>query len=99
MAAYEMLERMATYGISSNLVIFLTNELHQDIVSSANNVTNWVGTTWLTPIIGAYIADAHLGHYKTLIVASTIYLSVIIRKTNVFKQVQANNFSPEFVHV
>ena len=81
MAAFEIFERMASYGISSNLVIFLTNKLHQDIVTSANNVTNWVGTIWLTPIIGAYIADAHLGRYKTLIAASAVYLSVIIHKT------------------
>ncbi|KAM0949354.1 putative proton-dependent oligopeptide transporter family, MFS transporter superfamily [Dioscorea sansibarensis] len=73
--AFEIFERMASYGISSNLVTFLANKLHQDIVTSANNVTNWVGTIWLTPIIGAYIADAHLGRYKTLIAASAVYLS------------------------
>ncbi|KAJ0967518.1 hypothetical protein J5N97_024435 [Dioscorea zingiberensis] len=64
---------MAFYGISSNLIIFLTDKLHQDLVSSANNVTNWVGAIWLTPVIGAYIADAHLGRYRTFMVASVIY--------------------------
>ncbi|RZC80292.1 hypothetical protein C5167_042868 [Papaver somniferum] len=51
---------MAYYGISSNLVIYLTTKLHQGTVTSSNNVTNWVGTIWMTPILGAYIADAHL---------------------------------------
>ncbi|KAL0927289.1 hypothetical protein M5K25_001452 [Dendrobium thyrsiflorum] len=72
---YEVFERMAYYGISSNLVIYMTNKLHQGTVSSANNVTNWVGTVWITPIIGAYIADAHLGRYWTFIIASVIYFS------------------------
>ncbi|KAM0949353.1 putative proton-dependent oligopeptide transporter family, MFS transporter superfamily [Dioscorea sansibarensis] len=72
---YEVFERMAYYGISSNLVLYLTNKLHQGTVTSANNVTNWVGTVWMTPMIGAYIADAHLGRYWTFIVASIIYLS------------------------
>ncbi|KAF3457858.1 hypothetical protein FNV43_RR02518 [Rhamnella rubrinervis] len=71
---YEVFERMAYYGISSNLVLYLTNKLHQGTVSSANNVTNWVGTIWMTPILGAYVADAHLGRYWTFIVASVIYL-------------------------
>ncbi|KAF3457856.1 hypothetical protein FNV43_RR02516 [Rhamnella rubrinervis] len=71
---YEVFERMAYYGISSNLVLYLTNKLHQGTVSSANNVTNWVGTIWMTPILGAYVADAHLGRYWTFIVASIIYL-------------------------
>ncbi|KAL5226207.1 hypothetical protein ABZP36_012846 [Zizania latifolia] len=71
---YEVFERMAYYGISSNLVLYLTTKLHQGTVSSANNVTNWVGTIWMTPIVGAYIADAHLGRYRTFMAASVIYL-------------------------
>lgn len=71
---YEVFERMAYYGISSNLVIYLTKKLHQGTVSASNNVTNWVGTIWMTPILGAYVADAHLGRYWTFLIASGIYL-------------------------
>nr|CAB3494460.1 unnamed protein product [Digitaria exilis] len=67
---------MAFYGISSNLVLYLTTKLHQGVVPSANNVTNWVGTIWMTPVIGAYVADAHLGRYRTFMAASVIYLCV-----------------------
>ncbi|KAG6664645.1 hypothetical protein I3843_02G093500 [Carya illinoinensis] len=72
---YEVFERMAYYGISSNLVIYLTTKLHQGTVKSSNNVTNWVGTIWITPILGAYVADAHLGRYWTFVVSSVIYIS------------------------
>ncbi|KAJ4955543.1 hypothetical protein NE237_012326 [Protea cynaroides] len=72
---YEVFERMAYYGISSNLVLYLTRKLHQGTVTSSTNVTNWTGTIWMTPILGAYIADAHLGRYRTFIIASVIYLS------------------------
>ncbi|KAJ1694002.1 hypothetical protein LUZ63_010700 [Rhynchospora breviuscula] len=72
---YEVFERMAYYGISSNLVLYLTRKLHQGTVASSNNVTNWVGTIWMTPIIGAYVADAHLGRYWTFVIASVIYIS------------------------
>ncbi|RWR97603.1 protein NRT1/ PTR FAMILY 5.2-like protein [Cinnamomum micranthum f. kanehirae] len=72
---YEVFERMAFYGISSNLVLYLTKKLHQGTVTSANNVTNWVGTVWMMPILGAYVADAHLGRYWTFVIASCIYLS------------------------
>ena len=71
---------MAYYGISSNLVLYLTTKLHQGVVPSANNVTNWVGTIWMTPIIGAYVADAHLGRYRTFMIASVIYLCVSRRR-------------------
>ncbi|KAB2040048.1 hypothetical protein ES319_D02G053300v1 [Gossypium barbadense] len=72
---YEVFERMAYYGISSNLVLYLTKKLHQGTVKSANNVTNWVGTIWITPILGAYVADAHLGRYWTFVFASLIYVT------------------------
>ncbi|XP_041001321.1 protein NRT1/ PTR FAMILY 5.2-like [Juglans microcarpa x Juglans regia] len=72
---YEVFERMAYYGISSNLIIYLTTKLHQGTVTSSNNVTNWVGTIWITPILGAYVADAHLGRYWTFVVSSVIYIS------------------------
>ncbi|KAL8092970.1 hypothetical protein AgCh_035012 [Apium graveolens] len=71
---YEAFERMAFYGISTNLVLYLTKKLHEGTVKSSNNVTNWVGTVWLTPILGAYIADAHLGRYWTFIISAIIYL-------------------------
>ncbi|TYH64185.1 hypothetical protein ES332_D07G248500v1 [Gossypium tomentosum] len=72
---YEVFERMAYYGIASNLVVYLTRELHEGTVKSSNNVNNWVGTVWITPVLGAYIADAHLGRYWTFLIASAIYLS------------------------
>ncbi|XP_027775285.1 protein NRT1/ PTR FAMILY 5.2-like [Solanum pennellii] len=65
---------MAFYGISTNLVIYLSNKFHEGTVKSSNNVTNWVGTVWLTPLIGAYIADAHLGRYWTFLISSAVYL-------------------------
>ncbi|GKB47353.1 NRT1/ PTR family 5.2-like protein [Tanacetum coccineum] len=72
---YEVFERMAYYGISSNLIIYLTTKLRMGTVTSSNNVTNWVGTIWMTPILGAYFADAVLGRYWTFIIAAAIYLT------------------------
>ncbi|KAM7254028.1 hypothetical protein ACFE04_031710 [Oxalis oulophora] len=78
---YEVFERMAYYGITTNLVVYLAEKLHEGTVKSSNNVTNWVGTVWMTPILGAYIADAHLGRYWTFLLASIIYLTGMILLT------------------
>ncbi|KAF7804612.1 protein NRT1/ PTR FAMILY 5.2-like [Senna tora] len=71
---YEVFERMAYYGISTNLVLYLTTKLHEGTVESSNNVTNWVGSVWMMPVTGAYIADAYFGRYWTFVSASVIYL-------------------------
>ncbi|KAG0486247.1 hypothetical protein HPP92_008342 [Vanilla planifolia] len=78
---YELFERMAYYGIASNLVLYLTNELHQGTVTASNNVTNWSGAVWIMPILGAYVADAYLGRYWTFIIGSVIYLLGMILLT------------------
>ncbi|KAM7257105.1 hypothetical protein ACFE04_012846 [Oxalis oulophora] len=72
---YEVFERMAYYGISTNLIIYMTKKLHQGTVKASNNVTNWAGTIWMTPILGAYVADAHLGRYWTFLISCAIYLA------------------------
>ncbi|KAJ6821508.1 protein NRT1/ PTR FAMILY 5.2-like [Iris pallida] len=78
---YEVFERMAYYGISANLVLYLTNRLHQGTVQASNNVTNWVGSVFLMPVLGAYVADAHLGRYWTFVLSSIIYLAGMLLLT------------------
>lgn len=73
---------MAFYGIASNLVNYLTTQLHEDTVSSVRNVNNWSGAVWMTPVLGAYIADSYLGRFWTFTVSSLIYVMV-----NYFKKV------------
>ncbi|CAJ2644171.1 unnamed protein product [Trifolium pratense] len=74
LVGYEAFERMAFYGVASNLVNYLTTQLHEDTVSSVRNVNNWSGSVWITPILGAYIADSHLGRFWTFTLSSLIYV-------------------------
>ncbi|XP_077236245.1 protein NRT1/ PTR FAMILY 8.3-like [Tasmannia lanceolata] len=69
----ECCERLAYYGIATNLVTYLTNILHEGNVSAARNVTTWSGTCYLAPLLGAVLADAYWGRYWTIAVFSTIY--------------------------
>uniref|UniRef100_A0A0A0L9Q0 Uncharacterized protein n=2 Tax=Cucumis sativus TaxID=3659 RepID=A0A0A0L9Q0_CUCSA len=74
---YELLERIVFQGVSANLFIYLTTKLHQGIVTASNNVTNWNGAIWIMPIFGAYIADAHLGRYRTFLISSFIWFTAM----------------------
>ncbi|KAJ3676484.1 hypothetical protein LUZ60_003896 [Juncus effusus] len=74
LVGYESFERMAFYGVAANLVVYLTTQLHEETVSSVRNVSNWSGSVWMTPIIGAYIADTYLGRFWTFTISSLIYV-------------------------
>ncbi|WRX30484.1 hypothetical protein QQP08_022971 [Theobroma cacao] len=72
--AAEVAERFAYYGISSNLITYLTGPLGLSTSSAAENVNAWLGTDLLLPFIGAYVADSFLGHYRTIFISSIIYV-------------------------
>ncbi|CAN6253659.1 unnamed protein product [Urochloa humidicola] len=71
---FECLESTGFYGISTNLVVYLEKVLHGSNLASASKVTTWSGTSYLTPIFGAIIADTFLGNYNTIIVSLVFYL-------------------------
>lgn len=72
----ECCERLAYYGMSTNLVNYLQIRLNMDNVAASNTVTSWSGTCYLTPLIGAFLADAYLGRFWTIASFSIIYVFV-----------------------
>ncbi|KAF8015255.1 hypothetical protein BT93_H0914 [Corymbia citriodora subsp. variegata] len=71
--ANEVAERLAFYAIAVNMVSYLVVEMHQSIPVAATHVTDWIGAAYVLTILGAFIADAYLGRYKTIIIFSCIY--------------------------
>ncbi|OVA16327.1 Proton-dependent oligopeptide transporter family [Macleaya cordata] len=68
-------ETIAYYGISSNLITYLTDgPLRQSTVAAAANVNAWVGAIWMLTLVGAFVADSFLGRFRTILLASLIYL-------------------------
>ncbi|BAT81560.1 Protein NRT1/ PTR FAMILY 8.1 [Vigna angularis] len=70
----ECSERLAYYGMGTNLVTYFKTQLNQHSATASKNVANWSGTCYLTPLIGAFVADAYLGRYLTILYFSVVYV-------------------------
>jgi len=70
----EFCERLAYYTFQTNLSIFIQKHLGSS-AAKASIITGLFGSlVYVTPLIGAYMADAVWGRYKTIMLFSALYI-------------------------
>lgn len=77
----EFCERLAFYGISTNMVMYLTRVMGETSGVAAVQLNMFEGTCYLTPVLGAWLADSLWGRYFTILVFSIIYFFGMIMLT------------------
>ncbi|MED6216852.1 hypothetical protein PIB30_012021 [Stylosanthes scabra] len=77
--AVEVLENLAYLANASNLVMYLSKLMHFSPSSSANIVTNFMGTAFLLAILGGFLADAFFTTYSIYPTSAAIeFLGLLI---------------------
>ncbi|WJX42213.1 hypothetical protein P8452_29470 [Trifolium repens] len=69
----EVIERMAFFAILLNMGNYLTTQMHQTIPDANTHVTDWIGAAYVFTLLVAFLADAYLGRFNTIVVFSAIY--------------------------
>lgn len=83
----EACERFGFYGMRSILVIFMTTALMMNESQAISTVHMFIALVYLTPLLGAWLADKMLGRYRTILYVSIIYcLGFFILATSDFFQ-------------
>lgn len=75
-AANETLERLASFGLTSNFMVYMVREYHMDQVQAAALINTWSALTNFAPIIGAFISDSCTGKFVTIVLGSISELLV-----------------------
>ncbi|CAM6108999.1 unnamed protein product [Calypogeia fissa] len=68
----ETCEKMAVASIVVNIVPYFTNMLHLTSSYSANTVTTYQGTSYMLTLLGGFAADAMLGRFCVIVIASVV---------------------------
>lgn len=64
--ANEAFEKVASYGLLPNMILYLTDEYHMAATAGTNLLFFWNAATNLLPIVGAFLSDAFLGRFLTI---------------------------------
>ncbi|EPS59108.1 hypothetical protein M569_15702, partial [Genlisea aurea] len=70
----EICERLSTMGIAVNLVTYLGGVMHLPSFTSANIVTDFMGTCFLLCLLGGFLADSFLGRYTTIAIFTAVQI-------------------------
>ncbi|XP_059643629.1 protein NRT1/ PTR FAMILY 4.6 [Cornus florida] len=68
----EVLENLAYLANASNLVLYMSKYMHFSPSSSANIVTNFMGTAFLLALVGGFLSDAYFTTYCIYLISATI---------------------------
>ena len=75
-AASDIVQGFATFGMQANFAVYLMKVYNMDQVFAANIINTWYAVSFVLPLIGAFVADAYLGKFRTIAIASFASLTV-----------------------
>ncbi|CAL5439742.1 unnamed protein product [Camellia sinensis] len=64
--ANEALEKVASYGLSANMILYVMGDYHIGVTQATNILFLWSAATNFLPLVGAFISDSYLGRYLTI---------------------------------
>ncbi|KAG9149838.1 hypothetical protein Leryth_026651 [Lithospermum erythrorhizon] len=65
-------ENIATFALSVNLITYLNGVMHFNIADAANQLTNFIGTSYILTILIAFLADTYVGRFKAVFFSACI---------------------------
>lgn len=77
MTVNEAFERLASFGLLPNMILYLTGEYGMEAAEGAQILFFWSAATFFTSILGAFLADSYVGRYWMIGFGSITSLVVI----------------------
>ncbi|XP_061362554.1 protein NRT1/ PTR FAMILY 1.2-like [Gastrolobium bilobum] len=66
----ECLEKVASYGIMPNMILYLINNYNMAIAKATNVLYTWSAMSNILAIFGAFLSDSYLGRFRVIFIGS-----------------------------
>lgn len=64
--ANEALEKVASFGLTPNMIFYLMKEYHMEVAASSSFLSFVGSASNFLPIAGAFVSDSYLGRFRTI---------------------------------
>ncbi|XP_062010632.1 protein NRT1/ PTR FAMILY 1.2-like isoform X2 [Rosa rugosa] len=93
----ETFEKVASYGLHANMILYLMNEYHLGLATGTCILFLWTAASNFTPIMGAFLSDSHLGRFRVIALGSVVSLlgMVVLWFTAIFPHARPLHCDPK----
>ncbi|MBA0739375.1 hypothetical protein Gogos_012653 [Gossypium gossypioides] len=70
----ETFEKVASFGLQANMILYLINEYHMSNAKGANVLFLWSAISNFMPILGAFLSDSFLGRFRVIALGTFVSL-------------------------
>ncbi|KAL5850460.1 hypothetical protein ACOSQ3_008512 [Xanthoceras sorbifolium] len=92
--ANEAFERVASFGLSPNMIFYLKTQYNMETTTATNLILIWSAVTNILPVVGAIIADSYVGRYPMIGFGSIASLlgMILIWLTTIFPEAKPTTY-------
>ncbi|XP_062160478.1 protein NRT1/ PTR FAMILY 4.5-like [Alnus glutinosa] len=74
-------ENMATLALAVNLVTYFSGVMHLELADAANQLTNFLGASYILTILAAVLSDTCIGRFKSVLIAGCLEFAGFVALT------------------
>lgn len=93
------LDNMGFVANMVSLVLYFYGVMHFDLSSSANTLTNFMGSTFLLSLVGGFISDTYLNRFTTCLLFGSLEVLVSSKLYNKYNNIFETTCYCDFVEV
>lgn len=90
----ECLEKVASYGIMPNMILYLRDDYNMPIAKASYVLSTWSAMSNVLSIFGAFLSDSYLGRFNVITIGSfsSLLVSLLLNHNFMYHIISESNY-------